>query len=210
MVLENILNGSGPIYGTHNLISNGALVPQLNKLVRLQKCLVALFQVMVLRIGFLVEVLIIDMECQIQYLMEFYKLEQRIFLTSGSTSYGTHNSIASFSDFGFGSYTRIDMLAGEAYGTKNVFIGSSTGAKYGTYDSLATTSSGIQYGKYTELTGAGTGQQYATYNSINNSGNNVHFGTYDSLSGAGTAFHFGKYTVLSGAGTGKNTVHLIK
>ncbi len=58
------------------------------------------------------------------------------FLTSGSTSYGTHNSIASFSDFGFGSYTRIDMLAGEAYGTKNVFIGSSTGAKYGTYDSV--------------------------------------------------------------------------
>ena len=63
-------------------------------------------------------------------------------LGMGGTSYGTHNSIASFSDYGYGSYTKIDMLQGEAYGTKNVFIGSSTGSKYGTYDSLATTGSG--------------------------------------------------------------------
>lgn len=32
-----------------------------------------------------------------------------------------------FSDYGYGSFTKIDMLQGEAYGTKNIFIGSSTG-----------------------------------------------------------------------------------
>lgn len=179
---RNILYGNGPIYGTHNVITGnlgsgntqyGTYTEMYNSSVsapsygtrndmRFSTCIAKYGTSNFIQRGFL-------------------NIGTENILGMGGTSYGTHNSIASFSDYGYGSYTKIDMLQGEAYGTKNVFIGSSTGSKYGTYDSLATTGSGAQYGKYTELAGVGNGLQFGNYNTINNSGNGVQVGTSNIL-----------------------------
>jgi hypothetical protein len=206
--VRNILNGSGPIYGTHNLISNGAAssaIEQVGTFTEMPGSLVSSYGVKNRLFGG---------GSNNRYGMSnsisngILQIGTENFLTSGSTSYGTHNSIASFSDFGFGSYTRIDMLAGEAYGTKNVFIGSSTGAKYGTYDSLATTGSGAQYGKYTELAGVGNGLQFGNYNTINNSGNGVQVGTSNILSGTGTGIKYASYDTIPTSAGGKGFANM--
>jgi hypothetical protein len=199
---RNILYGNGPIYGTHNVITGnlgsgntqyGTYTEMYNSSVsapsygtrndmRFSSCIAKYGTSNFIQRGLI-------------------NIGTENVLGMGGTSYGTHNIISGFADYGYGSYTRIDMLQGEAYGTKNVFTGSSLGAKYGTYDSLATTSSGIQYGKYTDLTGAGTGQQFGNYTTINNSGNATHYGTNNFLSGTGTGTKYASYdTIPTSAG----------